>query len=304
MSQGESTVTEIKSRFDTQFRGNDGVDWKPYVYVLPLVLMYIGFMFFPLFRAFEMSFQTFPTILDGQWIGLENYRNLYTDSVFWTAMKNTAIITIGRAGLPVAIGLLWAILVHRVLKGYESTVVRTILFIPLVVPIVVGGVLFGWIFSTKGIANSFLINLGLIQQPIRWLSSDWALPTVMVLAAWRYSGYYMVILLAGLQSIPEEVYESAKIQNISTWRRFRYLTVPLVKPSLIIVTVLGLLGSVKGFAYVWVLTKGGPGRKTEVLSTYFYKQTFHYYNFGKGATLGWVMFAITLVLSLIIIRRS
>jgi ABC-type sugar transport system permease subunit len=294
----------IRRRFATQFSGVNGVNWKPYLYVLPLVIMYVGFMFYPLFRAFEMSFQTFPTILQGEWVGLTNFRNLYNDQVFWTSLKNTAIMAIGRAGLPVAIGLLWAIIINRVLKGYKSTVVRTILFIPLVVPIVVGGVLFGWIFSTKGIGNSFLLSIGVIDQPIRWLSSDFALPTVMVLAAWRYSGYYMVIILAGLQAIPEEVYESAKIQNISTWRRFRHITLPLIKPSLIIVTILGLLGTIKGFAYVWVLTQGGPGRKTEVLSTYFYKQTFHYYNFGKGAALAWVMFAVTLVLSLIIVRRS
>jgi ABC-type sugar transport system permease subunit len=294
----------IRQRLRTQFNGQDGIDWQPYLYVIPLVIMYIAFMFYPLIQAFLMSFQEFSTIVDGNWVGLQNYQNLYNDSVFWTSIKNTAIMTIGRAGLPVAIGLFWAIIVHRILQGYESTVVRTILFIPLVVPIVVGGVLFGWIFSTQGIANSFLLSVGIIEQPIRWLSSNFALPTVMLLAAWRYSGYYMVIILAGLQSIPDEVYESATIQNISMWSKFRYITLPLIKPSLIIVSILGLIGSIKGFAYIWVLTQGGPGRRTEVLSTYFYKETFHYYNFGKGATMAWVMFAITLVLSLIIVRRS
>lgn len=281
----------------------DGISYGPYLYVAPLIILYLIFLVYPLVQAILMSFQRFPSLNETEWVGLQNFQVVLQDPIFWLALKNTVIVAVGKAVVPIILGLGLAIVLDSALKG--NTGFRAAIFLPYVVPIAVVGILFAWLFSNSGLVNAFLLELEMIESALSWTSSsDLAMPVVLVLNTWRNTGYFMVILLAGLQGIPDPMYDAAKVMGRSRWEMFRYITLPLLKPSLIIVGVLGILESVKGFADVWLVAQGGPNHATEVLATYFYKETFLYFKFGKGAAIGWIIFAITIGLSAMLIKFS
>lgn len=298
-----SVLPSKASALASKLRISDDVDYKPYLYIAPLVLIYLGFLAYPLAEAVLMSFQTFPTLSETEWVGLENYRAVFSDPVFWLSLKNTAVVAIGKAVVPIVLGLGLAILLDTAIKG--NTSFRAAIFVPYVVPVAVVGILFAWLFTTNGIVNAFIVELGLVDSQLAWLSNpDLTMSTVLVLNIWRNTGYFMIILLAGLQGIPDSMYDAAKVMGRSRWEMFRHITLPLLKPSLVIVGVLGILESVKGFADVWLVAQGGPNHATEVLATYFFKETFLYFNYGRGAAIGWIIFVICVALSLIMIRFS
>nr|WP_256487352.1 MULTISPECIES: sugar ABC transporter permease [unclassified Haladaptatus] len=205
--------------------------------------------------------------------------------------------------IPLVLGLFFAMLIDT---GIEySGLFRLVLFLPVVIPIVVAGMTFGWLLGSSGLVNGILVSTGIVAQPVRFLnSSTFALPSVMFMVIWKRTGYYMVILLAGLQAIPDDVYEAAMIMGKSRWKMFRHITLPLLKPAVLVTLVIGIVDSVKAFGQVYVMTGGGPSHASEILSTYFYKIAFSYFQFGKGAAFGFVLFAIALVLSMIVIRLS
>ena len=282
----------------------DQLDITPYLYLLPVVVAYAVFMLYPLLEAFLMSFKRFTTLTgQNQWVGLANYRMVLTDPLFWHSFTNTALFSLGMVFIPLVFGLGLAVLLDS--EVYATSTFRALLFSPVVVPIVVAGYLFVWIFNLNGILNSVLLTLGVIESRIAWLSSsNLALPSVMVMTVWRRTGYYMVILLAGLQSIPDTVYEAAKVQGKSRWQMFRYITVPLLKPAILIAVIIGLIDTIKLFAHVFVMTGGGPAHASEILSTYFYEITFTYFEMGKGTATAFILFVLALVLSLFVIRVS
>lgn len=297
------TVTNRINRI----RSSDGVgtvDWTPYYYVAPLLLIYLAFLAFPILYALMISFQSFVTVTNYEWVGFQNYVEVLTDSTFHVALWNTVLYAVGTTVLPIIIGLGMALVLNdERVKG--NTIFRGLIFLPYVVPIVVVGILFGWIFTEFGIVNAVLTDLGLIDGPIPWLSrGSYSMPTVIALATWRGVGFNMVIFLAGLQSIPDEIYEAAKVQGKSRLRIFKSLTLPLLKPSVTIAIILGALAALRGFAEIWVMTRGGPGYSTTTLGVYFYREAFVASNFGKGSAIGFIMFVFALVLSVLVVRYS
>lgn len=275
---------------------------RSYLYIVPISLVYVLFMLYPIIQSFLMSFRKRITLMgQTKWVGFDNYVAVLTDPLFWHSLKNTIIFSIGMVLIPLILGLGLAIALNAKIPGMR--VFRTIIFSPQVVPIVVAGVLFSWIFNIDGILNSFLLFIGIIEERIAWLGSpSLALPSVMVMAVWRRTGYYMVILLAGLQGIPSEVYEAAKIHGKSRWKTFRHITLPLLRPALLITVALGVIDSIKLFSHVYAMTGGGPAHASEILSTYFYTISFKYYQFGKGAATAFILFVIALALALVVIR--
>lgn len=299
-----STHQSWKSTLRSKLTVDGSINWTPYFYVLPALLLYAIFLVYPFLRTFLLSFQQVQTLgAQREWVGLQNYNAVLTDPLFWRSAGNTLIFTIGMIFIPLVIGLGLAILLDKKIKA--AATFRSLIFIPVVVPVVVAGFTFQWILSSTGLLNWILVETGIIAEPMRFLnSSTWALPSVLTMVIWKRVGYYMVILLAGLQAIPDDMYEAAKVMGKSRWEMFRYITVPLLKPAILITVVIGIIDSVKAFAHVYVMTKGGPSHASEILSTYFYKVTFSYYQFGKGAAFGFILFAIALVLSMIVIRKS
>ena len=283
---------------------NEGLDWTPYLYLLPALLLYLAVLVFPFIDTFILSFQTVTT-LGGQreWVGLANYEAILTDPVFWRAGFNTIVFSVGMVFVPLVLGLVLAILINTGLSG--TSTFRSLIFVPVIVPLVVAAITFGWLFGTNGLVNHALISVGLIEEPMRFLNSTtWSLPTVLTMVVWKRTGYYLVILLAGLQGIPQSVYEAAQIAGKSRYETFRNITLPLLKPAILVTVIIGVIDSIKAFAHVFVMTGGGPSHSSEILATYFYKIAFRFFEFGKGAAYGFILFAIALSLSLLIIRFS
>lgn len=283
---------------------NEGLNWTPYLYLLPAMLLYLAVLVFPFIDTFILSFQKVTT-LGGQreWVGLANYEAILTDPVFWRAGFNTIVFSIGMVFIPLVLGLILAILINTGLSG--TSTFRSLIFVPVIVPLVVAAITFGWLFGTNGLVNHALISVGLIEEPMRFLNSTtWSLPTVLTMVVWKRTGYYLVILLAGLQGIPQSVYEAAQIAGKSRYETFRNITLPLLKPAILVTVIIGVIDSIKAFAHVFVMTGGGPSHSSEILATYFYKIAFRFFEFGKGAAYGFILFAIALSLSLLIIRFS
>ena len=278
----------------------DKITVQSFLFLLPALTLFLVFMAYPLVRLFLMSFQQFPSLTgQAEWVGTANYGAAIADPIFWTALKNTAAFSVFVALIPIILALFFAVSLDSIRRG--STTLRALIFSPMLVPEVIAGVLFVWLFSTDyGVINVALLQLGIIESNVRWLSSQTlALPTVGMVSIWMRTGLYMVILLAGLQSIPDEVYEAAKVHGKSRWQIFRYITIPMLKPSLMVVLILGLISTVKLFGDVYVMTEGGPARATETLATYFYEVIFLQLNIGKGAALALIILALSLVLSIL-----
>jgi ABC-type sugar transport system permease subunit len=294
-----ASANEYLDRLRERNAGTGPVDYTPYYYLVPALLLYVLVVFYPLAKAVNMSFYEFTSFTgEKTWVGLANYETVLRDPIFWEAMFNTVIFSFGIVFIPLALGLIIAVTLDSKVPGWIMA--RTIAFVPVVVPIVVAGLLFTWLFGTNGIINSILVTTGLVSDKISFLgSSTLALPTVMTMAIWKRTGYYMVILLAGLQSIPDDMYEAARIQGKSSYRIFRHITVPLLKPAIMITLIIGLVDTIKLFAHVWVMTEGGPAHDTEIVSTYFYKTIFEFLNFGVAAAMGVIMFFIAMTLALI-----
>lgn len=289
-------VTGIRDSVIDVLTDSGRISLKLYLYLLPALLLYAVLMLYPLAQLFMLSFQEFSIGSSNQWVGIANYQNVLSDPVFWQSAQNTLVYGVVSILVPVVLGLVIAAMLNVDIRG--STTIRSVVFTPQIVPIVVAGILFVWIFNNNGILNSLLISTGIVNSQISWLSSPLlALPVVLLMVIWKRTGYYMVIVLAGLQSIPDEVYDAAKVQGKSRWQTFRYITVPMARSALVIVVVLGIINAVKSFASVFVMTEGGPGHATEILGTYFYKQTFAFFNYGEGAAIGFIQFAIVLVLT-------
>ncbi|WP_137685545.1 carbohydrate ABC transporter permease [Haloarcula mannanilytica] len=280
------------------------LDWRPYVYLLPAFVMVAIFLAYPLVDTFLLSFQEVVTLGgETRWVGLDNYVAVVTDPLFWVAAKNTLIFSVGMIVLPLVLGLGLAMAINRGIEG--RSFLRSLIFVPVVVPIVVAGIVFSWLLSPNGLVNWLLTTAGVIEEPARFLNSTTlSLPSVMLMVLWKRTGYYMVILLAGLQGLPDDVYEAAKIMGKSRWAMFRHITLPLLKPAILITLVLGIIDTVRAFAHVYVMTGGGPSNSSEILSTHFYQVAFGYFNFGKGAAYGFILFGMALVFSTIAIKLS
>lgn len=305
----QSTFSEAIHRFipeELKRRMTDegGINWTPYIYLLPALTVYAVVLVYPFIDTFILSFQRVTTLGgEREWVGLQNYEAILTDPIFWRAGFNTLLFAVGMVIIPLILGMFLAILVNTEIAG--TSTFRSLIFVPVVVPLVVAGIVFGWILGSNGLLNYALTSLGIIAEPMRFLNSTtWSLPSVLLMVIWKRTGYYMVILLAGLQAIPDNVYEAAKIAGKSRLRTFRSVTLPLLKPAILVTVVIGVIDSVKALAHVYVMTGGGPSHSSEILSTYFYKIAFRHFEFGKGAAYGFILFAIALVLALVIIRLS
>lgn len=294
----------LPSGLSTGVETDGDIDWTPYLYLLPALLVYLVVLVYPFLDTFVLSFQSVTTLGgEREWVGLANYQAILTDPLFWRSGINTVIFSIGMVFVPLVLGLVLAVLINTGLSG--TSTFRSLIFVPVIVPLVVAGITFGWLFGSNGLVNHALVSLGVVDEPMRFLNSTtWSLPSVMVMVVWKRTGYYLVILLAGLQGIPDSVYEAARIAGKSRYQTFRNITLPLLKPAILVTVIIGVIDSVKAFAHVYVMTGGGPSHSSEILATYFYKVAFRFFQFGKGAAYGFILFAIALTLSLLIIRFS
>lgn len=261
-------------------------------FLLPNFLGFVCFTLFPLAFGFVLLFLQWDVVTPPRFIGLQNLKEMFTaDPLSWLVAKNSMIFAFGAVPLTLICSLALALLVNRAIRGIA--ILRTIFFAPVVTSSVAAAIVWKMAYNPDyGFINGFLVRLG-ISDPPRWLASTiWALPAVILVYAWKNMGYYMVLLLAGLQGIPQHLYEVADLDGATNWHKFRYVTLPLLSPTLFFVMIMLVNSSFQSLDLVYVMTKGGPVNATNVIVMYIYQQAFQFFRMGYAASLSWVLFAV------------
>jgi ABC-type sugar transport system permease subunit len=272
-------------------------------FLAPALTIFFLYRILPLVWNVWLSFQAWTPLKPAVFIGLENYEEMLDDDVFWQALHNTLVFMVC-SPLAIAAALAIALLVNSDLRG--AAIYRTIVFLSYPLMTVAVGIIWRWLYDVRGgFINYVLRQSGLIDQPLGFLQSfDMALPSVIVADFWQVLGFYMIILLTGLQSIPQHLYEVARVDGVPAYARFLRITLPLLRPSLFICAVVGILNSFTSFDLVYIMTNGGPGHATELLITLIYKAGFGQTRFDYAAALTVVQFLLLVVLTWVANRLS
>lgn len=276
--------------------------WLGYVFVAPNFIGFCVFTLLPLIFAFAVSFAEWDVIsgIDAiRWIGFENFRNVMNDGNFWQSLKLTGIYVGASVPLTTAFGLMFAMALNGPIPG--RSVLRLIFFIPFIANAVAISATWILLYHPRfSPLNNTLKMLG-VDDPPRWLaSSDWAMPALIIMAVWGGAGYAAVIYLAALQDMPMDLYEAAELDGAGAIQKFRSITFPLLTPTTFFLLVTGFIGASQSFGMINLMTRGGPGRSTTVVSYYIYQNGFQFYKFGYAAAIAWVMFALVLALTLLL----
>jgi multiple sugar transport system permease protein len=278
-------------------------------FVTPALLLIGVFFAVPVVSAFLLSFTDFDIYSIGdfgstRFIGLKNYRDLAEMPLFWTALKNTVFFVAVGGPLSAAASLAAALMVNSKLTRFKPFF-RSAYFAPWVTTLVAVALVWRYIYHPQyGLLNAALGVVGI--GPIDWLGDpDWAMPSIILLSVWKNFGYNMLVFLAGLQSIPEELYEAASLDGAGAWRRFRHITLPMLGPTFVFVGVVTMIASFQIFSEPYVMTQGGPLKSTTTLVLLMYEQGFRWWRLGLSAAIAVVLFLLTLGGTLLLrLRRS
>ena len=235
-------------------------------------------------------------------VGVDNYLEALRDPRFWSALAHTLLFTVTSVGLELGLGLGLALAMNRGFRG--RGVVRAAVLIPWAIPTVVSALLWRFMFDGQtGIANAVLVNLGVLRAPHVWFIHAWSAWVPVILAdVWKTTPFVALLLLAGLQNIDASLYEAARIDGASAWRQFRYVTLPLLAPAILVALIFRTLDAFRVFDLIYVLTGGGPGTSTEPLALYTFNALLQNLRFGYGSALSVIVFGITFALALLYIR--
>ena len=277
-------------------------------FVAPALLVIGVFFFLPVFAALVMSLTDFDIyaladLRNLRFVGLSNYIALLQTPLFWQAFANTLYFVVVGVPLSIGVSLGAALLLHSRLARFKAFF-RTALFAPVVTTLVAVAVIWRYLFNTRyGLLNYALGGIGI--QPIDWLGDPhWAMPAIIVFAVWKNFGYNMIILLAGLQSIPEDLYEAARIDGASMWRQFRYVTLPMLAPILLMVSILTIAGYFQLFAEPYVMTQGGPLQSTVSVLYLMYEEGFKWWNLGSASAVAFLLFAFVFSVTALPLRKA
>jgi putative chitobiose transport system permease protein len=278
----------------------------PYLFLLPALILLSLTVFWPALQAFYLSFTTYEYIGEApKLVGFDNFIRLWKDAVFWKTLENTFLYLVGVVPILVIAPLILAILVNQKLQGMNWF--RTAYYTPVVISMVVAGIAWKWLYAENGLLNQLLKTLGIFPEGIPWLTSPEkilgiipiSLASVMAVTIWKGLGYYMVIYLAGLQSIPADIYEAAAIDGSDGIRKHLDITIPLMQPYLALVAVISAISATKVFEEVYIMTGGGPLNSSKTIVYYLYEQAFSNLEFSYACTIGLVLFLIILGLSVL-----
>jgi len=276
--------------------------FTPYTFILPAVVLLIIILVFPLLFSFNLTFHEWCLKMPGKaiFIGLGNYRELLQDQRFIHSMELIVLFVAISVSIELWIGIGVALFLNRRFVGEK--IIRSILLLPIFIVPVVSGLTFRFMYDPMGgVINRFLQIFG-INGP-SWLTDPFfALPSIVIQDIWRMWPFMFIILYAGLSSLPKEFYESAQVDGASRWVIFKNITLPLMKPTIFIALLLRSIDAFRAFDEVYVMTKGGPGNATELVSIYIYKQGFSFFRMGYAASLSYIASFVVLMLSIILIR--
>ena len=253
----------------------------PYLFLIPAGVILVFFFFIPFFESFLLSFQSYRhDIYNPEWVGLDNYTSLFNAPIFWKTLLNTFIYVIGVVPLLVILPLIIAIVVNRKLVGIN--IFRTIIYIPVIVSLVVAGIAWKWVYAPTG-----------------WLTDpDTSLYAVMFVTIWKGLGYYMVIYLAYLTTVPKDLWEAAEIDGATSIQKHLAVTIPHLMPAITLVSIISSISAMKVFVEIYVMTKGGPLNSSKTIVYYIYQRAFENLDLGYASAAGVVLLVIIMVISI------
>lgn len=274
----------------------------PYIFLSPALIVIAVFFVYPIFAVIYYSFTDYNIVTPPVWVGLENYQRLVIDPIFWLALKHSLIYLLVTPIL-IFLSTLLAIVVNRNLPGIHAF--RALYFIPVISGSIAVGIAWRMMLDTNGIINGILLSLGIVQEPIQWLAEpSLTLPIAMLLTIWLGLGYYMMIFLAGLQNIPEELYDAALIDGCNAWQKHWYVSIPGLRPQITFVAVISSLAALQVFNEIFTLTGGLGGILNSGVTMVFYlwRQAFRLNHAGYASAIAIVLLVITLAFSIMNIR--
>lgn len=271
--------------------------YTPYLFLLPAVAVLIVFFFIPFFQTFGLSFFDYSSsIYNPTFNGVDNYIKLFKEPIFYKVMFNTFMYLIIAVPFLVTFPLFLAILINQKIRGI--TLYKILLYLPVIVSIVVAAIAFKWLYAGQGILNYILTLFHL--EPIGWLvDTNWALFSVAIVTIWKGIGYYMMIYLASLMSVPQDLYEACDIDGANFLTKHLTVTIPHIMPTIALVSTISTISAMKVFAEIYVMTKGGPLNSTKTIVYYIYERAFENLDLGYASALAVVLLIVVMAFSLI-----
>jgi ABC-type sugar transport system permease subunit len=300
ISKGRAIMASLRVRWRAG-RTNQGL--MAFLFLLPFVLLFVVFRAGPVVASLVLSFMEYDGLSRPVWIGLANYENILFGTeaatrLFWQSVANTLYFTVGEVGLEMVTGLSLAVLVNsRLLRARPLW--RTAYYLPVVTSLVAASMIWVWLYHPQaGLFNQVLQMVGLPR--LKWLSDpNLAMPSIILMAVWQGAGWSMVIYLAGLQGIPETLYEAAKIDGATAWQQFRYLTLPLLAPVTLFVVIISCISALQVFSQVFVMTGGGPLNATTTVTHQIWINGFRFFRLGFASAMSFLLFLVILVISVV-----
>lgn len=271
--------------------------YAPYLFLLPAAVVLVIFFFIPFFQTFLLSFLDYSNnIYQAEFVGLQNYINLFHNPIFYKVMWNTFLYLFIAVPILAIFPLFLAILINQRIKGV--TLYKILIYLPVIVSIVVAAIAFKWLYADQGILNYLVTKLGF--EPVGWLTDpNFALYSVIIVTIWKGIGYYMIIYLAALMSVPKELYEACDIDGANFLTKHLTVTVPHIMPTIALVTTISAISAMKVFAEIYVMTKGGPLNSSKTIVYYIYERAFENLDLGFASAMAVVLLVIVMVFSLI-----
>lgn len=267
-----------------------------YLLTAPALLIMLGLMLYPLLYAFYLSFMQWRPD-ESIWLGVDNYVRLAGDRLFWKTLGNTFFYTFWNVTAGTMLSLVMALLMNQ--PGAMARLFRLVVALPLIISAPIAALTWSWVLDTDfGLLNQSLLEAGLVDRAVPWLNSPfYARWSIVMVNIWLGTGLSALLLLAALQQIPKELLESATLDGAGVWQRFRHVTLPQLRPMLLVVLIIKLIGSFKTFDQVFIMTGGGPLYSSETILVYLYRHGFEYFDFGYASAVGVIFFVIVATLS-------
>jgi multiple sugar transport system permease protein len=269
-----------------------------YLFLLPNIVGFLIFTALAVVTAFGLALTEWDLLIPPKFIGLANYTKLLTnDPVFKQTMLNTVYFVGGVVPLDIVCSLGLALLLNRPIRA--MALYRAIYFVPVVTSLIAVSIVWQWLYHTEvGLINFVLADVGLPK--VNWLgSTEWAMPAVILMSSWKSAGYYAVIFLAGLQGIPQHLYEAADIDGANSWQKFWKITLPLLSPTMFFVLVISIIQAFQVFGQIFIMTRGGPANATSTIVYFIYNSAFVWFRMGYAAAASWVLFAIIFLITIV-----
>ncbi|OAK71435.1 ABC transporter permease [Lederbergia galactosidilytica] len=272
-----------------------------YLFISPWIIGFLCFILGPIIASFFLSFTNWDLFTPAKWVGLENYQNLMQDKIFWKTVYNTFYFALISVPLTMILSLGMAYLLAHKMRGMSFF--RTIFYLPALVPIVASSMIFKFILAPDtGVINRFLAFFG-IDGPAWLLDPTWVKMSFIFLAIWGV-GANMVLLLAAIQGVPEELYESADMDGASKFKKFIHITIPIISPVIFFNLIMGIIGSLQAFSQIYILTGGGPNNASNMMVPYLFSNAFEFYKMGYASSIAWVLFLIIIIFTVIVFKSS